>query len=159
MKIRIIRFPEIKVAALEHQGPQHTLPTSIEHFRAWRKASGLSPITEKRTFGVAISDPERTKPEDFRFDVCAEIDIEVEDKVANNELGIVCKIIPANRCAYVQHVGTKEELNKAANQLLRQWFPQSNEHTGNFPLFFEYKTFNPETPEDEYVTDIYLPLK
>jgi len=159
MNIRIIHFKEIKVATLEHKGPQHTLPTSIEHFRAWRKISGLSPITEKRTFGVAISDPERTKPENFRFDICSEIDASVEAKVGNNELGIVCKAIPANRCAYIQHVGTKEELGKAANQLVRKWFPQSDEHTGNFPLFFEYKTFDPETPEDEYVTDIYLPLQ
>jgi len=155
MNILIIAFPQIKIATLEHLGPKETLPDSVATFRAWRKASGLSPVASKRTFGVAISDPEKTKPEAFRYDICSEVVADVPE----NDFGVVNRFIPASRCAQTRHIGSHDTLARTVYQFTRGWFPGSGEHSGDFPLFFEYINVADDMPEDHRITDIYLPLK
>jgi len=37
--------------------------------------------------------------------------------------------------------------------------PSSGEELRDFPLYFHYLNLLPDTPENELMTDIYLPLK
>ena len=145
----------IKVAALEHLGEPETLEKSVEIFRAWRKESGCSPVTEKRTFGVAHSNPEARPPQVFRFDICGEVD----DDIAENAYGVVNKEIPAGRCARVRHTGSHDTLHLTVNDLYRSWLPSTQEVKRDAPIFFEYLNFVPEVPEAELITDIYFPLR
>ena len=73
MRIDIVNIKPIQVAALEHLDDPDTLEQSIAVFRTWRKESGCSPISEKRTFGVAHSRPEVKPTQRFHFNICAEV--------------------------------------------------------------------------------------
>ncbi|MEZ5535972.1 MAG: GyrI-like domain-containing protein [Thiolinea sp.] len=52
-----------------------------------------------------------------------------------------------------------DNLGPSIYPLYREWLPDSGEELRDFPLFFNYLTLPPETPEHEMMTDIYLPLK
>jgi AraC family transcriptional regulator len=155
MKVDIVNTKAIKVAALEHRGEPEKLGQSIESFKAWRKESGCSPVAEKRTFGVAHSNPEAVPVQEFHFDICGEVDAEI----AENTHGLINKEIPAGRCARVRHIGSHDTIILKVHTLYRSWLPSSDEVKRDSPIFFEYLNFEPEVPESRLITDIYFPLK
>ena len=155
MKVKIIDFPETRVAVLEHRGAPERVNDSIKQFIQWRKASGLSPVKTSDTFGIAYDDPDTVKPELFRFDICGS----VTEDVPENPEGVRNKVIPAGRCAVARHHGSRDRLGESIYPLYRQWLPESGESLRDFPLFCHYRNLAPETPENELVTDIYLPLQ
>ncbi|MGY6277381.1 AraC family transcriptional regulator [Methylomonas sp. MgM2] len=155
MQVNIVEFEQTKVAVLEHRGAVDTLNDSIAVFIEWRKTSRLSPPTTSNTYGLAYDDPETTAPRDFRFDLCGSVQADVPD----NPQGVVTKTIPGGRCAVIRHVGPHEAMDDKIRFLYRTWLPESNEELRNFPCFFHYLNLFPDVPENELVTDIYLPLK
>ncbi|MDQ6997963.1 MAG: GyrI-like domain-containing protein [Mariprofundus sp.] len=155
MRIDIVNIKAIKVAALEHQGEPETLGESVENFRAWRKESGDSPVANMRTFGLAHSNPEARLVQQFRFDICGEVDADI----AANTYGVINKEIPAGRCAKVRHTGSHDTLQLQVNAISRDWLPGSEEVKRDAPIFFEYLNVVPEVAEGKQITDIYFPLR
>lgn len=155
MDVKIIDFPETRVAALEHLGHPDRVNETAGRFIQWRKESGLSPVNTSKSFGLAYDDPAAVEPADFRFAVCGT----VKAPVPTNPQGVIDKVIPAGRCAVVRHYGSHARISDGAYFLYREWLPQSGEELRDFPLFFHYLNLMPDTPEHELVTDIHLPLQ
>lgn len=155
MDVKVIKLNEIKIAVLEHHGSPESLNHSIPKFIEWRKQTGLSPVEQFRTFGVVFNDPNNTPPEEFRFDICGE----VQTEIPKNEFGVIQKLIPEGRYAVVRHIGPHDKMDEKIYRLYRQWLPQSGEELRDYPLFFQYHNFFPEVAENELITDIHLPIK
>ncbi|EKF75985.1 AraC family transcriptional regulator [Alcanivorax hongdengensis A-11-3] len=155
MDVKIIEFPETRVAVLEHQGPPETVNDTARRFIQWRKETGLSPVSTSLSLGLAYDDPATAEPASFRFDLCGS----VKSPVPANRQGVINKVIPAGRCAVVRHYGSHDCIGDGAYFLYRQWLPQSGEELRDFPLFFQYHNLMPETAEHELITDIHLPLQ
>lgn len=154
-QVRILQFPETKVAALQHRGDPRRIGDSIRTFITWRKQQpGLSPKLSA-TFNIAYDNPEEVAPEDYRLDIC----VATEREVPENPFGIVRKVIPAGRCAVLRHVGSEDTFAATVRYLYAEWLPQSGEEPRDFPLFFQRVAFFPDVPEHEAVTDVFLPLK
>ncbi len=155
MIITIVNIQAIQVAALEHADEPGKLPQSFEKFKAWRQESGCSPVSGKRTFGVAHSDPEARPVQKFRFDICGEVDTDVPE----NTYGVMNREIPAGRCARLRHKGSLDSINLKVNTLHRNWLPGTDEVKRDAPIFFEYLNVGAAVPEEELLTDIYFPLR
>ncbi|MBS1158112.1 MAG: gyrase inhibitor [Proteobacteria bacterium] len=155
VQVEIVDFKTTRIAVMAHRGPSERVNDSVAQFVAWRKESGLSPIVSSRTFGIAYDNPDTTEPAEFRFDICGE----VSEAVPPNPQGVVTKNIPGGRCARVRHHGSHVRIGESIYPLYRDWLPESGEELRDFPLYFHYLNLLPETPENELVTDIYLPLK
>ncbi|HEX5392969.1 MAG TPA: AraC family transcriptional regulator [Rhodocyclaceae bacterium] len=155
MDVKIVDFPETRIAALEHLGPPELVNATAQRFVEWRKVSGLSPCNSSSTFGVAYDDPTATPPETFRFDICGSVDA----AVPANAQGVINKIIPAGRCAVLRHLGSHSALLGSVYRLYREWLPNSGEELRDYPLFFHYINLISMVPEHELVTDIHLPLR
>jgi len=153
--LKITEFSETHVAVLEHRGDPKLLNESVKVFVGWREQTGLSPYKSYRTFGVVYDNPDTVAPEQFRFDICAE----VKAPVPANEQGVINKIIPAGRCAVVRHLGSHDRIGESIYPLYRDWLPQSGEELRDFPLTFHYLNLIGDVAEHELVTDIYLPLR
>ncbi len=155
MQVRVVDFPETRVAVLEHRGAPALVNNSAARFIEWRQASGLSPVASSDTFGIAYDDPNSVAPEQFRFDIGGTVNAAVPE----NEYGVVNKVIPAGRCAVVRHLGSHAHMDESAYYLYREWLPESGEELRDFPLFFHYLNLITAVPEHELITDIYLPLR
>jgi len=155
MIISIVNIKNIPVAALEHLDTAETVAQSIEKFSLWRKESGCSPVTEKRSFGVTHSNPEARVAEKFRFDICAEIDAEIPE----NDYGVRNSEIAAGRYARLRHKGALDTIDLKVNALSRNWLPTTQECRGDSPIFFEYLNLSSAVPDSERMTDIYFPLR
>lgn len=152
--VRIVDFPETKVAALEHRGDPARLGHSVRTFIAWRKANGPSPRVSA-TFNIAYDDPEMEDKANFRFDICAA----TSRDVAPNEQGVVSKVIAGGRCAVLRHVGSEDTFPESIRWLYAEWLPTSGEDLRDAPLFFQRVSFFPDVPEHEAITDVFLPLR
>ena len=153
MQVNIVNFPETKIAALEHLGPESHTYKSVAKFIEWRQANGMKP-GKGNTYGIHYSDPGNTFPEDYRLDICVSVDRDIAD----NPQGVVNKTIPACRCAVARHRGSREHVT-AAEYLVLDWLPGSGEELGDFPIFFHYVNVGPNVSEADMITDVYLPLK
>jgi AraC family transcriptional regulator len=154
MKIRIVIFPETKVAAIEHYGSPSSEHDTARKLIAWKLEHKLLDPAKYRSYGVHYTDPRTTRPSDHHVDFCLSIDRDVEP----NAFGIANKIIPRNRCALARDIGSRCN-NKAAAYLYEEWLPRSGERPGAFPIFFHYVNVGPNIREEDMITDVYLPLK
>ena len=155
MQVRIVNVDPVTVAVLEHRGAPALLNDSVQRFIAWRKESGLSPVASSQTYGIAYDDPTTTAANDFRFDICGA----VSAAVPANRHGVITRTIPGGRCAVVQHRGSPDNISGSVYHLYRNWLPRSGEELRDFPVYFHYLNLRADTPEDQLLTDVHLPLK
>ncbi len=154
MQIQIVEFQATHVAVLEHRGDPAHLQGSVDRFVAWRMRTGLSPVASSRTFGIPYSNPDTTSPDEFRFAICGE----TQEAVVPNSFGVGELVIPGGRCAVVRHAGSTDLISESIYPIYRDWLPNSGEKLRDQPLFFHYLSVYPETPRDQWQTDIYIPL-
>jgi AraC family transcriptional regulator len=154
MQVDIVDFVETRVAALEHRGPPDLVNETVRRFTGWRRQSGQSPVASSRTFGIPRNNPDTTPAEAFCFDICGEI----RESVASNDDGVRELVIPGGRCAVVRHIGSTDHIGETIYPIFRDWLPASGETRRVHPLFFHYLSVFPETPRDQWQTDIYIPL-
>ncbi|MBV8049516.1 MAG: GyrI-like domain-containing protein [Paludibacterium sp.] len=154
-EVTIVDYPTTALAVLEHVGSPHQINHSVRRFIEWRAQTGLAQGDGSLALGIAYDNPETTPAQTFRFGIARS----VEAPVPPNHHGVVNKTLPGGRCAVLRHTGAHEGLCEQVPYLYRDWLPQSGEELRDFPLFFHYLNFVPETPEHLLVTDIYLPLK
>jgi len=121
---------------------------------AWKRDQRLLDPVKYRSYGIHFTDPRTTPPSEHHVEFCLSID----SPVGRNSAGIINKIIPRNRCALARDVGSRYN-NQAAVYLFERWLPDSGERPGDFPIFFHYVNVGPDVPEDEMITDVYLPLR
>ncbi|MCE0464153.1 AraC family transcriptional regulator [Pseudomonas uvaldensis] len=155
MQVRIVDFAEIRLAALEHCGPSSLVNESVRRFIAWRIQSGQSPVASSRSFGIPYGNPDTTPSEAFRFAICGEI----QEAVASNKFGVRELVIPGGRCAVVRHTGSPDHIGETIYPVYRDWLPASGEELRDHPLFFHYLSVYPETPQEQWQTDVYVPLR
>ncbi|MBY0548573.1 MAG: AraC family transcriptional regulator [Candidatus Obscuribacterales bacterium] len=152
-QVKLVEMPTTRVAVLEHRGAPVLLGDSIRTFIAWRKSMGLSP-SKCATFNIMYDDPFNTEPEDFRFDLA----VATDRIIAPNELGVISKVIPGGRCAVLRHIGSDDSFGRSVTCLYGEWLPQSGEEVRDFPLYCQRVAFFPDVPENEAITDIFLPI-
>jgi AraC family transcriptional regulator len=154
MQVQVVEFAEVRVATLEHHGAPGLLNESVRRFIDWRMASGQSPVASSRTFGIPHNNPDTTPPDEFRFAICGEI----HEDVRANTAGVSEMTIPGGRCVVVRHVGSPDHIGETIYPVYRDWLPTSGEELRDHPLFFHYLSVYPQTPQDQWQTDIYIPL-
>ncbi|VAW66934.1 hypothetical protein MNBD_GAMMA09-1420 [hydrothermal vent metagenome] len=153
MEVKIVDFPETKVAAIEHRGSPATEHESAKKLVSWRIENNLPP-SKHRNYGIHYDDPYTTLPEKYRVDFC----VSVESEVAENKYGVINKVIPSGKCAVARHLGSRDNITAAA-YLYEEWLPKSGEKLRDFPIFFHYVNVGPDISEEEMVTDVYLPIQ
>ena len=154
MQVRIVTFPETRVAGISHVGPPASEHETARKLIAWKLEHRLLDQSRYRSYGLHYTDPRTVNPARHRVDFCLSYDGQIEP----NPFGIVEMTIPAMRCALARDVGSRLN-NKAAQYLHEEWLPRSGEQMGAQPLVFHYVNVGPQVKEHEAITDVYLPLK
>lgn len=155
MEVKIVDFPHTQVVMLQHRGSPALVNDSAATFIAWRKRTGLSPVSESQTFGIAWDDPATTSAEAFRFDICGS----VTTAIPENDCGVINGEIAGGRYAVGRHSGSLDNLSQTVWAMFRDWLPGSGETLRDAPVFFHYLNFINDVPEHQLQTDIYLPLR
>ncbi len=153
MDVRIVTFPETRVAAIAHTGSPGTEHDTVRKLIAWKLERQLTDPAKHRHYGLHYADPGNVAPDAYRADFCLSFD----GIVGPNPFGIFELVIPEMRCAFARDVGSRSN-NRAAASLYERWLPSSGESLSGYPMIFHYVNTGPDVKEDEAITDVYLPL-
>jgi AraC family transcriptional regulator len=153
-QVRVVTFPETKVAMIKHVGPPSTEHNTVRKLIEWKIRNRLFNQDKYRSYGLHYTDPYSVPPSEHRVDFC----LSHEGTVAENDLGIIGGVISAARCALARDIGSRAN-NKAVRYLLKEWLPISGEAIGSSPIIFHYVNVGPNLKEHEAITDVYLPLR
>ncbi|MCC4039234.1 GyrI-like domain-containing protein [Escherichia coli] len=154
LDVNIINFPSTRVALLPHRCSPELLNYSVAKFIMWRKETGLSPVNQSQTFGVAWDDPVNTAPEAFRFDICGS----VSEAIPENRYGVSNSELGGGRYAVARHVGELDDISRTVWGIIRQWLPESGEKIRKAPILFHYTNLAEGMSEQRLETDVYVPL-
>ena len=140
---------------LPHRCSPELLNYSVAKFIMWRKETGLSPVNQSQTFGVAWDDPATTAPEAFRFDICGS----VSEPVPDNRYGVSNGELTGGRYAVARHVG---ELDDISHAVLGHHSPlatcKRRKNAQSPSILFHYTNLAEGMTERRLETDIYVPL-
>lgn len=154
MEARIEELQPMKVAFVRHLGPYDQVGPTWEQLCGWAGMKGLfGPNT--KMFGLCHDDPEVTPSDKVRYDACITIGDGIE---AEGQVGV--QEVAGGKYAISQHKGSYKELTRTYSALMGQWMPaQGLEPDQTKPCMEFYLNDPNQTPEDEWLTDVCVPLK
>ncbi|MEZ6853600.1 AraC family transcriptional regulator [Halodesulfovibrio aestuarii] len=152
-KISIKTCAPITVAAVRHIGPYSECEVAFSTLCTWARKHGLYG-TFRQVIGITHDDPRTTPAEKLRYDACMEIpnDFEVSNEVQKYT-------ISGGRYACCTHKGSYRNIAKTFAAILGSWFPDSGENLTNNPPLEIYLNSPSNTPEDELLTELRIPLR
>jgi AraC family transcriptional regulator len=155
MDVRIKNLTAMRVAFLRHVGryEDEALGRTWDKLLFWAGQHGLLGA-RTMLLGIDHDNPHVTPPEKVRYDACLTIDgpVEQEGEIGTQE-------IPGGEYAIATHQGPYERLPETYARLYGQWLPDSGREPAQSPGFQHYRTTPRETPPDDLITDIYVPLR
>ncbi|MDN4503327.1 GyrI-like domain-containing protein [Alteromonadaceae bacterium BrNp21-10] len=157
LEVSIIELQPIWVGVLGHDGPMSSFYQTLQRFIQWRKQHRLPP-TKSRTFNLLHQSNDDSSAISVAVGLPNEQSFNA-DLLVNNELGVTAQTISGGCYAVHRHTGSWDGLESRVNALFSQWLPNSGYQIRDEDLLLERLNLYPETPENELITDIYLPLK
>lgn len=152
MNAEITNRPELRVAAVRHVGPYNLISEAFARLGA---AAGPAGLLGPESIMMAIyhDDPETTREEDLQSDAAVTIP-------AGKALpkGLTELQIPAGRYARATYVGPYEGLGDAWARFMGEWLPGSGQRVGDGVSYEVYRNNPSNTPPNELITDMYIPL-
>jgi len=154
MNVRIENLPDLRILKVRQTGPYMESATRAWGMLcAWAGPKGLfGPQT--MSIGISHDDPQVTRPEDIRYDAAITAPPEVAP-----EAPIEADTLPGGKYAVITHQGPYEKLEDAYAQIMGQWLPASNHEYRETPWFEVYRNDPANTPPEQLITDIHIPLK
>lgn len=151
--VKVMDREDTRVAFVRHIGPYEECHGAWDRLCRWAGPAGLfGPKTV--LFGLSHDDPEVTDGEKIRYDAC----IVIDDSVTPPE-GIDVQVVPGGRYATMLHRGSFDKLSITYAAFFAKWLPDSGYEVRDLPSVEQYLTNPDETPEDEMLTQLWIPLK
>lgn len=152
MDIEITNLPTMNVIFLRHIGPYEESGETWENLYSWANSKGL--INENTNYlGLCYDDPKTTPAEELRYDACITVAQEVE-----TEGDIEFKTIEENAYAKAVNKGSYAKLYDVYIEIYENWARETGKSLG-VPSIEVYKNDPRTTPEDELITEVYVPIE
>jgi AraC family transcriptional regulator len=153
-EVRLENMPARRVAFVRHVGPYGDVGPAWQKLMTWAGPRGLFFRPGVMILGICHDDPDVTPPEKIRYDCCITVG---DDVTAEGEIGV--QTLDPGEYAVVTHRGPYEGLGETYRWLYGRWLPESGREPRHAPPFEVYRNSPTNTPPEQLVTDIYLPLK
>ena len=153
MKVKIERTDAMRIAFIRHLGPYDAVGPVFERLVDWAWANDLFG-SDTLVLGVCHDDPDITPVDEIRYDAAITVDGGFEP---DGDVGVA--ELAAGDHAVAFHEGPYAELGVAYRWLYGQWLPTSGREPADGPPFEVYLNNPEDTPPDELITEIHIPLK
>jgi AraC family transcriptional regulator len=153
LKVAIEQRGEIIVVALRREGKAYTnLNATFEQIWSWAEATDtLKQLTG--IYGIPLDDPVSVPEVELRYDACLAL------AVARAPEPFRVLALPGGEYACLRHFGSYDGLESATQFVAGEWLLRSGREPAHFPMFYHFINDPDQTPVEELVTDVLLPLK
>ncbi len=128
--------------------------------KAWRSLMTHAYSTgligeETQALGITYDCPYITEENKIRYDACISL-----KRTASEQQSSYIQTIAGGRYAIFRHIGAYEKIDSLYRYIYGKWLTQSRETLRDVPGFCHYHQLDPRNvPEEERVTDIYIPVR
>ena len=150
MDVRIETIGPIQVARIRHVGPYAEVGPCFQRLFGW---ASVIDVPTGRVLTLSWDDPQTMPPDRLRSDACVELCTD-EDPPPGIELGAV----GGGRYAVYRLEGPYDGISAAYARLFGKWLPGSGEATGGGPCMELYRNGPADTPAEQLLTDLCVPL-
>lgn len=154
MNIRFTKEPDIPVIMIRHRGPYEGLQPKFDLLYQWAEQNG---VETKRFIGIYWDNPEYTAPELLRSAACVEVSAKYILPSAA-EHGIGMWTVTGGEYAITQFTGPYERLEPVWANFIAEVENNYHRTISENPAFEVYVNDPADTPADQLVTELYLPL-
>jgi len=153
LKVAIEQRGEIIVVALRREGKAYAdLNATFGQVWSWAESGDtLKHLTG--IYGIPLDDPVSVPEGELRYDACLALG------VASAPEPFRVLRLPAGEYARLRHLGSYDGLESATQYVAGEWLPTSGREPAHFPTFHNFLNDPDQTPVDELMTDILVPLK
>jgi AraC family transcriptional regulator len=151
--VTISDLPAMRLATVPHTGPYREIGPAFQKLGAIAGAGGLFEHPGAMMVGIYRDDPQTTPASSLRSAAA----LVVPDGVALSD-GLIEERLPAGRYATLDHVGPYEGLPDAWQRLAHHEFPSTGRARRDGPSLELYKNDPTDTPPDQLVTTICVPV-
>jgi AraC family transcriptional regulator len=152
-QVEIVQTDPKRVAFVRHVGPYAECEAAWEKLCAWAGPAGLLG-PDAVLLGLCHDDPEITSPEKIRYDACLVIGPD-----ASPSGGVGVQEIAGGGYAKALHKGPFDRLINTYAWVCGQWLPGQNREMRNLPSYEIYLNDPAQTPAEEILTEVYIPLE
>ena len=153
MDVQVKEIPPRRVIFVRHIGPYNECGRAWEKLCLWAGPQGfLQPGIE--FIGLCYDDPDITPAEKIRYDACITVDGDVQTE---GEIGI--QTIAGGSYAMTTHHGSYTKLGETYAKLCGQWAPANGYEIRSLPSLEMYLNSPEDTPEEELLTDVHIPIE
>jgi AraC family transcriptional regulator len=153
MKVSIDRRGEIMVVALRREGKPYTeLNATFGQVWSWAEATDILKYL-CGIYGIPLDDPTSVADDELRYDACLALGV-----TSAPEPFRVLQL-PAGEYACLRHFGSYDGLEAGTQYVMGEWLLNSGREPADFPILHNFINDPDQTPVDELMTDILLPLK
>jgi AraC family transcriptional regulator len=153
MKVAVDRRGEIMVVVLRREGKAYTdLNATFGEVWSWAEATDTLQHLQG-IYGIPLDDPASVPVDELRYDAGLALGV-----TSAPEPFRVLRL-PAGEFACLRHFGSYDGLEAATQYVVSEWLLSSGREPADFPVFHKFINDPDQTPVDELITDILLPLK
>jgi AraC family transcriptional regulator len=152
MKVEIVERRPLNVWAFRHRGPMAEVQKTYNRLWQWQIDHGIAGHT-KEAMGICYGDGEGDD-DGFRYYAA----IEWEEPVKSAD-GAERHEVPGGKYACYRLLGSYDGIPNAFGQLYGEWLPASGYVPDDRPGIEIYRNNPFDTPENELITDLLIPLK
>ena len=152
MEASIQKRSELRVISARHVGPYQSVGPTWQKLCAWAGPRGVfGPQT--LMLGLCHDDPQTTPPEQIRYDACLTVGPDVK-----GEGEFTIQTIAGGDYAVAIHRGPYEKLGETYTELHAKWIPAQGRRERPAPPYEIYRNNPSDTPPENLVTEICVPL-
>lgn len=126
--------------------------------QAWEKVCGyaapkglMGPNTE--FIGISLDDPNVTATDKLRYQACLTV-----EKALDADGAIGSKVIAGGKYAVFTHKGSYNNFQSIYNYIFGEWMQNSDQQVKDEMAFEKYLNSPDQVPEEELLTEIWVPL-
>jgi AraC family transcriptional regulator len=151
--VAVDRRGEVIVVALRREGKPYTnLNATFGQVWSWAEAKDILKDLQG-IYGILLDDPATVPEDELRYDACLALGV-----TSAPEPFQVLRL-PAGEYACLRHFGSYDGLEAATQYVVGEWLLSSGREPADFPIIHHAHNDPDQTPVDDLVTDILLPLQ
>lgn len=154
MNVQVTQLAPIRVLMVRHTGPYEELSSVFDELWAWVESNHL-PV--QRTIGIYWDNPDFVAASRLRSAACVEIQRGTAIPAANG-LPIEQSELAGGEYAITRFVGPYEELTPVWTDFTRYIERTLRRQISQNPAFEVYVNDASDTPAQQLITDLYMPL-
>ena len=155
VELEMINREPVKIAYVRHIGPYGQCLEAWETLKQFAIPAGLF-CGETEFLGLCYDDPEVTPPEKIRYDACITV---AEGVAGSGEVGI--KTLAGGKFAKYVYVGSYDKMEQTYCDMISKWIPAQGlevSSQADAVSIESYKNSPEDTPPEELITEIYIPV-